>query len=119
MTGFRIGDEIAAAVLSYKHAALRVGVIEKIHPPTGTIREERYTIRDEKGNPFVVSRARSVLIKNTAHVEATAKVKAAMDKYEGWYVDCPEDGWRFERDLRIAMAKVATFEEENGDGQRD
>lgn len=62
MDDFKVGDKIAAAVLSYKHAHLRVGVIEKIHAPTRSVREVRYTIRDEKGNPFVVSRARSVRI---------------------------------------------------------
>jgi hypothetical protein len=64
---FKVGDKIAAAVLTYKHAALRVGVIEKIHPPTGSISETRFTIRDENNRPCVVSSARSVLIEADEH----------------------------------------------------
>lgn len=64
---FKIGDKIAAAVLTYKHAALRVGVIEKIHPPTGSIPETRFTIRDENNRPCVVSSVRSVLIEADEH----------------------------------------------------
>lgn len=60
---FKVGDKIAAAVLSWgKKAALRVGVIEKIHPPTRSISESRFTIRDEDGKPSVVSAARSIVI---------------------------------------------------------
>jgi hypothetical protein len=64
---FKIGDKIAAAVLTYKRAALRVGVIEKIHPPTGSIPETRFTIRDENGKPCVVSSARSVHLERDEH----------------------------------------------------
>jgi len=59
-TSFKIGDKIAAAVLTYKRAALRVGAIEKIHPPTRSISETRFTIRDENNRPHIVSAARSV-----------------------------------------------------------
>lgn len=63
----KVGDKIAAAVLSYKRASLRVGVVEKIHPPTPSINQERYTIRDEQGNPHIVSAARSVPIEADEH----------------------------------------------------
>lgn len=66
-TSSKIGDKIAAAVLSYKRADLRVGVIEKIHPPTGSINVERYTIRDEHGNPHVVSSNRAVQVEADEH----------------------------------------------------
>lgn len=61
---FKIGDKIAAAVLNYKRADLRVGVIEKIHPPTGSINVERYTIRDEDNRPHVVSSSRAVRVEH-------------------------------------------------------
>ena len=61
---FKIGDKIAAAVLSYKRASLRVGVIEKIHDPTRAIPVVRFTIRDAEGNAHVVSS------KQATHVEA-------------------------------------------------
>lgn len=64
---FKIGDRIAAAVLTYKRAALRVGVIDKIHPPTRSIPETRFTIRDEDGKPCVVSSARSVHLERDEH----------------------------------------------------
>lgn len=60
---FKVGDKIAAAVLAWgKKAALRVGVIDKIHPPTTSISESRFTIRDENGKPHIVSAARSIVI---------------------------------------------------------
>lgn len=58
----KIGDKIAAAVIARKQAALRVGVIEKIHPATRSIPQERYTIRDERNRAHVVSSARSILL---------------------------------------------------------
>jgi hypothetical protein len=64
---FKIGDRIAAAVLTYKRAALRVGKVEKIHPPTRSIPQERYTIRDEHGNPHIVSSARAVQVEADEH----------------------------------------------------
>lgn len=67
MSEFKIGDKIASAVLTYKHAALRVGVIDKIHPPTRSISETRFTIRDEDGNPHIVSAARSVHLERDEH----------------------------------------------------
>lgn len=57
---FKEGDKIAAAVLSRKRAEMRTGVIVKIHEPTTSIDEIRYTIRDEGGRAHVVSHARSV-----------------------------------------------------------
>lgn len=66
-TSFKIGDKIAAAVLSYKRADLRVGVIEKIHPPTGSINVERYTIRDDQGYTHVVSSSRAVRVEADKH----------------------------------------------------
>lgn len=60
---FEIGDRIASAVLTYKRAALRVGVIDKIHPPTRSISETRFTIRDEDNQPHIVSAARSVILR--------------------------------------------------------
>lgn len=62
-----MGDKIAAAVLSYKRASLRVGRIEKVHPPTRSIPQERYTIRDEMGDPHVVSSARAVAVEADEH----------------------------------------------------
>lgn len=68
MTGrFKVGDKIAAAVLTYKHAALRVGRVEKVHAPTGSIPQTRYTIRDVEGRPHIVSDARSTLIEADEH----------------------------------------------------
>lgn len=67
-TSFKVGDKIAAAVLAWgKKAALRVGVIEKIHPPTGSIPETRFTIRDENGKSSVVSSARAVHLERDEH----------------------------------------------------
>lgn len=63
----KIGDKIAAAVLSHKRADLRIGVVEKVHPATRSIRQERYTIRDEHGNPHIVSSVRSTLIEADEH----------------------------------------------------
>lgn len=62
MTEFKVGDKIAAAVLSYKRASLRVGRIVKIHPPTGSIRATRYTILDDNGDGHVVSHAKAVQV---------------------------------------------------------
>ena len=65
---FKIGDKIAAAVLAWsKKPALRVGVIDKIHAPTRSISETRFTIRDEDGKPHVVSAARSVHLERDEH----------------------------------------------------
>lgn len=64
---FKIGDKIAAAVLSYKRAGLRVGVIEKIHDETTSIHVKRFTIRDEKGTPHVVSSSHAVHLERDDH----------------------------------------------------
>lgn len=65
---FKVGDKVAAAVLAWgKKAALRVGVIDKIHPPTRSISETRFTIRDEDGKPHIVSAARSVHLERDEH----------------------------------------------------
>jgi len=63
-TRFKIGDRIAVAVLSYKRAGIRVGVIEKIHDETTSIVVKRFTIRDDKGKPHVVSSTHAVHIGN-------------------------------------------------------
>lgn len=63
----KIGDKIAAAVLSYKRAHLRIGVVEKIHPPVGMMRQERYTLRDDEGEAHIVSSVRSVGLEQDEH----------------------------------------------------
>lgn len=62
----KIGDKIAAAVLSYKRAHLRIGVVEKIHPAAG-LTKERYTLRDDEGEAHIVSSARSVGLEQDEH----------------------------------------------------
>ena len=62
----KIGDKIAAAVLSYKRAHLRIGVVEKIHPAAGLLRE-RYTLRDDEGEAHIVSSTRSVPLERDAY----------------------------------------------------
>lgn len=66
MSNIKIGDKIAAAVLSYKRAHLRIGVVEKIHPAVGLLRE-RYTLRDDEGEAHIVSSARSVALERDAY----------------------------------------------------
>lgn len=87
--GFKIGDKIAAAVLTYKHAALRVGVVEKIHPPTRSIPQERYTIRDKDDNAHVVSVARAVLIEADEHhtMEELYEQRMLYNAYAALYFD--------------------------------
>jgi hypothetical protein len=67
VTEFKVGDKIAAAVLSYKRAALRVGVITKIHDETTSIHVKRFTIRDEKGQAHVVSSSHATHIERDEH----------------------------------------------------
>jgi hypothetical protein len=67
VTTFKVGDRIAAAVLSNKNSALRVGRVEKIHPRTTSTPETRMTIRLDDGRACIVSAARSVLIEADEH----------------------------------------------------
>lgn len=62
MEGIKIGDRVAAAVKHRNTSALRVGVVEKIHPPTRGVPETRYTIREDDGLCTVVSSRRTVAI---------------------------------------------------------
>lgn len=87
---FKIGDKIAAAVLSWgKKAALRVGVIDKIHPPTRSISETRFTIRDEDGHPHIVSAARSVHVERDEHhtMEELYEYRMVYNAYAAMYFD--------------------------------
>lgn len=98
---FKIGDKIAAAVLAWgKKAALRVGVIEKIHPPTRSISESRFTIRDEDGKPHIVSAARSVHLERDEHhtMEELYEYRMMFNAYTALYFDVMHSGavksWR-------------------------
>jgi len=63
VTGFKIGDKIAAAVRTgNNHPALRVGEIERIHDRTYSIGVRRFTIRDNDGKATIVSEDRAILI---------------------------------------------------------
>jgi hypothetical protein len=66
MEGIKIGDRVAAAVKHRNTSALRVGVVEKIHPPTLNSKM-RYTLREDDGLCTVVAATRAVAIERDRH----------------------------------------------------
>lgn len=45
-------------------------------------------------------------------VDTIAKLREVMQYYAGWHIDCPEDSWRFERDLWAALGEEIPEEED-------
>lgn len=49
--------------------------------------------------------ARAIEADRAQRADTIAELRDVMQRYVGWHVDCPEDSWRFERDLWAALGE--------------